>query len=114
MADALRIALHREAVDADGKPTKRLNLIADQLVRKAVEGDIAAIREVFDRVDGRAIQRDHAEVSGGPIVLHINTGIIRAGDRAEISSPRKGPLLIDERREPLDGPVSGTVAAVER
>ncbi len=79
MADALRVALHREALDADGKPTKRLYLIADRLVQKAVDGDIAAIREVFDRIDGRVVQREEPE-TGGQIVFHINTGIIREGD----------------------------------
>lgn len=58
MTDALMQALHREAsniVGADGKPTKRLNVIADKLAEKAAEGDIQAIKEVFDRTDGKAV-----------------------------------------------------------
>lgn len=53
MTDALIIALHREAAGADGKPTKKLNAIADKLVDRAIDGDVAAIKEVFDRSDGK-------------------------------------------------------------
>lgn len=53
MRDAIIIALHRTATD--GK-VKKLNLIADKLVDLAVAGDMGAIREVNDRVDGKAVQ----------------------------------------------------------
>ena len=56
MRDALVVALHREAADADGKPTKRLYLVADALVTKALSGDVPAIKEVWDRVEGKAPQ----------------------------------------------------------
>lgn len=54
MRDALILALNREAQSADGEPTKKLNKIAEKLVEKAIEGDIQAIKEVNDRVDGKA------------------------------------------------------------
>lgn len=56
MRDALVFALHREAVNADGEPTKKLYLVADQLVTKAMNGDVPAIKEIFDRVEGKAPQ----------------------------------------------------------
>lgn len=59
MRDALMLALNREAKDADGRPTKRLNIIAENLAKLAEQGDkdaLGAIKEVFDRVDGRSIQ----------------------------------------------------------
>lgn len=56
MRDALILELHREAEDADGTMTKKLRLIARKLVDKAAEGDVQAIKEVNDRVDGRAHQ----------------------------------------------------------
>lgn len=66
MSDALALALNRAAdeelarkiagEDEDPKKIKRLHVIADQLVRKAQEGDITAIREVFDRTEGKAVQ----------------------------------------------------------
>lgn len=56
LTEALVLALHREALGPDSKPTKRLNLIADQLVKRALEGDVVAIREVFDRAEGKVPQ----------------------------------------------------------
>jgi len=49
--DALSIAVNR----ADGDAT-RLAKIAEVLVRKALEGDMAAIREIADRLDGKPAQ----------------------------------------------------------
>ncbi|MCK5013199.1 MAG: hypothetical protein KAS66_05225 [Candidatus Omnitrophica bacterium] len=59
MTDALMLSLNREVegiIDADGKPTKRLSMIADKLTEKASEGDTQAIKEVFDRTEGKAAQ----------------------------------------------------------
>jgi|HubBroStandDraft_4_1064222.scaffolds.fasta_scaffold1608568_1 hypothetical protein len=54
MRDALMVALKREAEDADGKKTRKLYIIADRLVEKAMQGEITAIKEIADRVDGKA------------------------------------------------------------
>lgn len=56
LTDALMLALHREALDAEGKPTKRLTRIAEALAAKAEDGDVVAIREVFDRTEGKVAQ----------------------------------------------------------
>jgi hypothetical protein len=56
MRDALMVALNREAVDAEGKPTKKLALLASALVDKAVGGDVSAANAVMDRVDGKPHQ----------------------------------------------------------
>jgi hypothetical protein len=57
MRNALMLALEREVADADGKMTKRINMVADKLVRRAMDdGDVAAIREILDRVDGKVAQ----------------------------------------------------------
>lgn len=52
--DALRRAVLRAA--EDGKPTKRLEIIANQCAKKAMEGDITAMKEIGDRLDGRPTQ----------------------------------------------------------
>jgi hypothetical protein len=46
--EAIRLAVH----EAQGNRT-RLRVIADALVDKAIEGDLSAIREVADRLDGK-------------------------------------------------------------
>jgi len=46
-----------------GEKIKRLNVIADNLVRAAVAGDIVAMREVGDRLDGKPSQSTESKVS---------------------------------------------------
>jgi hypothetical protein len=75
MRDALILALSREAEDGEGAPTKRLNLIAARLVEKAEGGDLAAIKEVFDRVDGKPTQPEAAE-DGAPELKPIRVVIV--------------------------------------
>ena len=71
MYNALLLALNREAadiVDADGKPTRKLNQIATKLVELAVSGEGWAIKEVFDRTEGKAAQAmTLSGPDGGPI-----------------------------------------------
>ena len=51
MRDALEAELGRAADDGDEH--KIMQLIARKLAAKALEGDLGAIREIFDRVDGK-------------------------------------------------------------
>ena len=65
MRDALILALHRKAAAANGYPTQELALVVDALVDKAKTGDVAAIREIFDRVEGKAPQALQVTGEGG-------------------------------------------------
>lgn len=59
MRDAILAALQSEvSVRAGGKARKikRLEAIADQLVSLAADGNLTAIREICDRIDGKATQ----------------------------------------------------------
>jgi hypothetical protein len=56
--DALRIALKRDPC--------RLPRIAEKLAQKAEEGDLAAIREIADRLDGKPTQL----VDRGDVPIH--------------------------------------------
>jgi hypothetical protein len=59
MRDAILAALlHEISVRRGGKAKniRRLDAIADQLVSLAAEGNLAAIREICDRIDGKATQ----------------------------------------------------------
>ena len=53
-----------EILEADPKSgkrsiVKRLDLVADALLRKAMKGDINAVVEVFNRLDGKVLNENH-------------------------------------------------------
>ena len=66
MRAALLLALHREAKDGDGHMTEMLHQIARKLVDKAKDGDVQAIKEIFDRSDGKTLP-GVAETDGEPL-----------------------------------------------
>ena len=51
---AIRKAVHE--LRGDDKKVKALQLLADRLVTQGLDGDIAAIKEIGDRLDGKAVQ----------------------------------------------------------
>lgn len=51
--DAIRVAVNREVGEGKEK-LKMLTVLASKLVRRAAEGDIGAMREIGDRLDGKA------------------------------------------------------------
>lgn len=55
-ADAVRRAVFRRLEDREGQP-KRLEVLADKLVEAGMEGDMAALKEIGDRLDGRPRQQ---------------------------------------------------------
>lgn len=91
MRDALVVALNREAESADGKPTKKLAVIAEALVDKAAGGDVAAATFIADRVDGRPHQTADVtvfrakarELSDDDLASYIPNG---SGDGADVPS----------------------------
>lgn len=68
---ALRIAVSREGDGTDGKPTKKLALIADKVVDLAVGGDVQAIKEIGDRLDGRPKQSVDMELDAGDGLMDL-------------------------------------------
>lgn len=64
-------ALRRALLAEDGK---KLRDIADKLIEKALEGDVSALREIGDRIDGKPTQA--LEHSGGLEVSHSLAGIL--------------------------------------
>jgi len=79
MRDALMVALKREAKDAEGKPTTKLALIADKLVDLAADGDVQAIKEIGDRVDGRPAQAITGP-GGGPVETYDAATLAKLSD----------------------------------
>lgn len=61
ITDAIRMALS-DTHEATGK--KKLRVLANKLVDKAIEGDVAAIKEVADRMEGKPVQQQI--LSGDP------------------------------------------------
>ena len=53
--DALLIAVNR-VQEGDPQGRKKLAIAAAAVVEKAVEGDLAAFKEIADRIDGKAPQ----------------------------------------------------------
>lgn len=80
MRDALRVAVMRED-PVSGK--KIASKIAEKLVDKALEGDIAAIREINDRIDGKSVQPIAGSDEDSPI--HLITEIRRVIVQSEHS-----------------------------
>lgn len=70
-ANMLRVALK----EAHAEGGDKLRMLADQLVQKGIDGDMAALKEIADRLDGKPSQQveiDHAGsmnyvVSGEPV-----------------------------------------------
>ena len=62
-ADAVRVAINREA--GDGR--KKLMLLADKLIDFAMAGEGWAMQQIADRLDGKPAQS--VELSGG---LHLS------------------------------------------
>jgi ribosomal protein L17 len=70
-SDMLRIAIK----DAQAEGGTKLRSVADALVTKAMSGDVQAIREVADRLDGKVPQQlQHANETGdGPAQFLFQT-----------------------------------------
>lgn len=65
-ADAIRRAVLRQA---KGEKTKRLEVLADSLIRAGIAGDVSALREVGDRLDGKPAQALTGEDGGAIEVI---------------------------------------------
>jgi len=97
-ADALRMELM-----AAGADHRKLRKIARALIAKAEDGDLPAIREIADRLDGKVVPAVDATEPQGDVIYHINTGIIRPGDGAYgVRLSGQGRLIEGERVEAED------------
>lgn len=65
--DALKRALARKA----GSVSMGLDLIADQVVERAINGEIAAQMEIANRMDGKPAQQQihTGDMDGGPVIM---------------------------------------------
>lgn len=74
-ADAVRKAVHeyRACATQSGAVEKirAINLLAKNLVTKGIEGDVAALREIGDRLDGKPRQTIAGDGEGGALTVQI-------------------------------------------
>lgn len=77
-ADAVRRAVMRRIENEEGKPQK-IERLADNLVELGLAGDITAIKEIGDRIDGKAKQQTQIEGTGenGEIIHKLVREIIK-------------------------------------
>jgi flavin-binding protein dodecin len=81
-ADAVKRAVHRES-EGKGSP-KWLDVIANRVVEEAAKGDIQAIREVGDRLDGKPTQTlAHGGAEDLPPVSGIAVQFVRPDSPAD-------------------------------
>jgi hypothetical protein len=62
----------------------KANLIVEALLNKAEEGDISAIKEVFDRMEGKAVARQEITGADGE-ALPLSIGISFVKPDSEVS-----------------------------
>ena len=76
-ADAIRkVAAKPE--DSDPEKRKKIEMVAHKLFAQAIEGDVSAMKEIGDRLDGRPISvQKHEGDEDAPIVHKIVREIVR-------------------------------------
>jgi len=76
-ANMLRVAIK----EAHGEGGDKLRAVADALVNKALTGDVPAIKEIADRLDGKVPQALTGEEGGAIQMIHrIERAIVRPQD----------------------------------
>ena len=76
-----RMPTERLRMELTQNPEK-IKKIVIALVNKAIDGDLSAIKEVFDRVDGKVVNQINAEVSDNR-PIYVVTGIDDDNDRED-------------------------------
>jgi hypothetical protein len=62
-------AINRALLAEDGK---KLRELADRIIERAKEGDVAALKEIGDRIDGKVAQQiNHAGADGEDLVVKL-------------------------------------------
>lgn len=79
-ADAVRRAVMRRLEDIEGQP-KKLECIADRMVDSALEGKMDAIKEIGDRLDGKARQESEVTLDTSDPIKKLLESVASTGKR---------------------------------
>lgn len=75
--DAIRRVAAEETDGPDGKKIRKLRLVATKLFEAALDGDVVAMKEIGDRLDGRPRQQvNHGGDEKNPIRVQHETDAI--------------------------------------
>ena len=99
-------ALLAGKTDYDGRKVTRYEALALVLMGKAMEGNLMAIKEVFDRVDGKSVAKVEASVETeiqGPVDIKLQ--VVGGGLHVDPDDPGKYISYDEwlERRKALPG-----------
>ena len=68
MRDALMLELNGETENEDGEKVKKFRRIAANLVKAGLDSKLDAIKEIWDRVEGKPMQAVEADITGEFVV----------------------------------------------
>ena len=94
--DALHRALKRSVIIDGGKPTKALELLADKVVMMGIDGNMEAITEIANRMDGKLAPVVQADLETGMTII-VDTGIRR--DVNDVANPDIPKQITDNNAE---------------
>ena len=78
-----------EELAPDGKEWGNLRKVAIALVMKAAGGDVPAIKEIFDRIDGKVLQAVDLKVEGDGLSLDNEARAARAAALLDLARERR-------------------------
>jgi len=94
--DALILELNRMDSAEDGEKVKKVNRIVHKLVAAGMEGKIDAIKEIFDRVEGKATQQldvtHDGEITHKSAAISAVDGFLAEALGSGAGGTDKGPL----------------------
>jgi|ERR1041384_4839141 hypothetical protein len=81
-SDAIKRALEKIQAGYGTEGVKMLDVAAEALVRKAIEGDVTALKELGDRIEGKAVQpTSHVDDDGNTIPIAVAIQFVTRGDK---------------------------------
>ncbi len=81
--DAIRKAVARRSIDGG----RTLDRLAESLVSKGITGDVSALTEIGNRLDGKAVQQIDAHVTHERMVVNAPEPVATSDEWTEKNAP---------------------------